>query len=127
MNPIKWLIQWNERRRVRDALLAMPGVDLLVRRVMDKRYGAHHWRVRAGVLEAEVRTEGQGDVWWGPIGPLRDANTRAWLRNGAPLSHAKPPIYSPPAALLKPLENDGFMPPAYVDTTPLNPNQGERK
>lgn len=102
MNPIRWLIQWVERRRTRKALLATPGVDLLVRRVMDERYGVHHWRVRAGVLEAEVQAGGLGDSWWGPIGPLRHASTRAWLRKGAPLSHAKHVDYEPP----------------YVDTIP---------
>lgn len=92
MNIITWLSRWLERRRARKALLATPGVDLLVRRVMDERYGKHNWRVRDDVLEALVIVPGQKEPWWGPIGPLRDRNTRVWLRNGADgVSHAKHP------------------------------------
>lgn len=90
MNVITWMGQWLERRRERKALLATPGVDLLVQRVMDERYGVHHWRVKDGVLEALMVAPWQKEPWWGPIGPLHARNTRIWLRDGASgLSHAK--------------------------------------
>jgi hypothetical protein len=85
-----WIRQWLERRRTRRALLATPGVDLLVRRVMDERYGVHNWRVRDGMLEAHVLLPGSKEPWWGLIGPLHARTTRIWLRDGASgVSHAK--------------------------------------
>ena len=92
MNPITWLSQWLERRRARKELLATPGVDLLVRRVMDGKYGKHNWRVRDGVLEASMVAPWQKEPWWGPIGPLHARRTRLWLRDGASgVSHVKQP------------------------------------
>lgn len=90
MNLIAWVRSLIDRRRARRALLATPGVDLLVRRVMDERYGKHNWRVRDDFLEALVHHRGDTHPHWGLIGPLRSHNTRAWLRNGgSPVSHAK--------------------------------------
>jgi len=87
---IAWIRQWLQRRRTRRALLATPGVDLLVRRVMDERYGVHNWRVRDGMLEAHVLLPGSKEPWWGLIGPLHARTTRIWLREGASgVSHAK--------------------------------------
>jgi len=79
-----------QRYRTRKALLATPGVDLLVRRVMDARYGKHNWRVRDDQLEALVVYPGDRELRWGLIGPLHAHRTRVWLRNGGThLSHAK--------------------------------------
>jgi hypothetical protein len=61
--------------------LATPGVDALVREVMDFRYGKHGWRVHDGMLESHVIEPGHSTPWWGPVGPLRSANTRRWLAN----------------------------------------------
>lgn len=76
---IRYIKRWYERWQTRRALLATPGVDRLVRTVMDKRYGKHGWRVRLGVLEANVTDPMSGQSWWGPIGPLHHAYTRKWL------------------------------------------------
>lgn len=112
MNAVQWLKRWYQRRRVRRELLATPGVDLLVVRVMDSRYGKHGWRVKDGMLEAEVQTHGQGEPWWGLIGPLRGAHTRAWLREGGrppQLSHAK----VPPGVF-------GYYEQNFADTQPMD-------
>jgi len=96
---IAWIRQWLERRRTRHALLATPGVDLLVRRVMDERYGVHNWRVRDGMLEAHVLLPGSKEPWWGLIGPLHARTTRIWLREGASgVSHAKDDDIDAPTA-----------------------------
>lgn len=129
LGPLWQLI---ERQRVRRELLALPGVDDLVRSVMDYRYGKYGWRVKDGILEAEVVTYGQGTPWWGPIGPLREIITRKWLtavwmemkgqRKPEPLSHAKP---TPPPEWK---EGDFYPGPfrpdyyqgSYADTEPLD-------
>ncbi len=117
MSIITRLKQWLERRRVRKALLATPGVDLLVRRVMDERYGEHNWRVRDGMLEALMIAPWQKEPWWGPIGPLHARNTRIWLRDGAGiLSHAKLAPYK-----IEPPEDqaeEGYYTRQYADTEP---------
>lgn len=69
---------WLERRRVRRALLAQPGVDRLLRRVMDGRYGKHNWRINDGVLEVKVSDPGRR-LWWGAIGFVQAPETRDWL------------------------------------------------
>lgn len=91
MNLIANIRAAYQRYRERKALLATPGVDLMVRRFMDARYGKHNWRVRDDMLEARVMYPGTRELQWGLIGPLRAHRTRVWIRNGgAPLSHAKP-------------------------------------
>lgn len=118
MNIIKWVMQWFERRRARRELLATPGVDLLVQRVMDERYGKHGWRVRDGYLEASVQSWGQGASWWGTIGLLHDPNTRNWLRAGgrpAEVSHAKEAPYK-----IEPPTEEGYYGRYYADTEPLD-------
>lgn len=120
MNIIKWVMQWFERRRARRELLATPGVDLLVVRVMDARYGKHHWRVKEGKLEAEVQINGQGAPWWGLIGPLHDPNVRVWLRAGGRpegLSHAKDAPYK-----IEPPTEEGYYGRYYADTQPGEPS-----
>ena len=91
----KWFIslgplrEWRERRHARRLTLATPGVDKLVRDVMDARYGKYGWRVENGLLQAQVQEQG-GRPWWGLIGPIRGAHTRRWLTDiWAELSHAK--------------------------------------
>lgn len=123
MNIIRWVMRWFERRRVRRELLATPGVDLLVQRVMDERYGMHHWRVRDGMLEAEVQTHGQGTPWWGLIGPLHGEHTRAWLRAGGrppEVSHAK--HAEAPYKIEPPDTERGYYADAYADTQPGEPS-----
>ncbi len=75
------LTAWRARRQARKALLATPGVDALVREVMDFRYGKTGWRVNEGNLEALVTQPGHNKPWWGLVGPIRNANTRRWLAN----------------------------------------------
>ena len=105
IRDVRVLVQWLERRRTRRALLETPGVDLLVRRVMDERYGKHNWRVRDDMLEALVILPGQKEPWWGPIGPLHARTTRIWLRDGASgVSHAKLPDDLPCTRAPEPLE-----------------------
>lgn len=139
MNIIKWVMQWFKRRRVRRELLAAPGVDLLVQRVMDARFGKHHWRVSRDpygrishdMLEAEVQILGQGTPWWGLIGPLHAENTRAWLRAGGKppeVSHAKPYGAGDHFADTEPPDQEGWydeppdvdIEPLDVDTEPLD-------
>lgn len=128
MSPLAWLRQWLERQRARRELLATPGVDLLVRRVMDERYGKHHWRVKDGVLEALMVAPWQKEPWWGPIGPLHARNTRIWLRDGASgLSHAKVPEAP---YKLEPVEvptEDGYYAQQYADTEPAEDGNKEQK
>ncbi len=124
---LKWIMRlgplhaWIERRRVRRELLAHPGVDHLVRSVMDMRYGKHCWRVKDDMLEAQVVTHGQGAPWWGPIGPLRNITTRKWLtgvwmeHKGHQVSHAKLPE---PFPYVGPDDEAGFYQGNYADTEP---------
>lgn len=115
MSALDWLREWLERRRARRALLATPGVDLLVRRVMDQRYGKHNWRVRDGILEASMVAPWQKEPWWGPIGPIHARNTRIWLRDGG-LSHAKVP--NAPYKIESPTTEEGYYAQQYADTQP---------
>lgn len=115
---------WLERRRVRREMLALPGVDDLVRDVMDKRYGKYGWRVSwtgrsdEFILEASVIPYGGGTPYWGPIGPLTSIHTRKWLASmwmsevrgvKTAVSHAKDAPYK-----LEPPEQ----PDPYADTQP---------
>lgn len=130
------LIQWRDRRRTRRQLLATPGVDHLVRSVMDMRYGKYGWRVIDDMLMARVQSHGQGLPWWGPIGPLRSIHTRKWLTAAwmehkgikkEEVSHAKVPSLdaSEPSAPGKNLFYSGPFEPdyyqrSYDDTEPLD-------
>lgn len=117
--------QWRKRRYTRRELLATPGVDRLVRTVMDQRYGKYGWRVRDGVLEAEVQTLGASNSWWGPIGALKDYNTRKWLmaqyvREPKPpgeVSHAK---HAEAPYKIEPPTERQYYAQHYADTEPLD-------
>lgn len=113
------LMRWRQRRNVRRVLLTTPGVDHLVRSVMDMRYGKYGWRVTNDMLEAEVASAGQGAPWWGPIGPLRSINTRKWLTSvwmeHKGLSHAK---LDQKQTVRMPVE--GHYETHYLDTHPLD-------
>lgn len=127
---IKWHLQlgplraWIDRRRTRKALLVTPGVDRLVREVMDYRYGKHAWRVQNGILEALVQSSGQGDAWWGPIGPIRAQATRMWLANARlDMQGVRQQDHHPPEApyKLEPLQGQterNYYDHNYVDTEP---------
>lgn len=118
MNALLWLRTWLARRRDRKRLLATPGVDWLVQRVMDKRYGRHHWRVMHGQLEALVCERG-GRPMWGLIGPLNSPTLRSWLlnvhvgNNPSPLRDIQPSEYDEAA--------DG------PDTVPWDAEKGEAR
>lgn len=130
--PLTWYRERQERRRVRAELLATPGVDDVVREVMDLRYGIGNWRVTDGMVESRVQSAGQGVAWWGPIGRLGTIETSNWfaarwceLRGLDPpeVSHAKVPdpswtpgeqadhLYSGPY-------DEGFYRRSYADTEP---------
>lgn len=130
VNRVMWWLrlgpffEWRDRRRVRQALLDTPGVDRLVREVMDAKYGKHAWRVRDGNLEAMVQSEGQGSAWWGLIGPLRSRNTRSWLANmsldlnGVGQSENKPA--EAPYKIESPVVRSSPYWGAYQDTIPTD-------
>lgn len=124
---IKWYAtlgafrEWRQRRARRRALLTTPGVDHLVRTVMDMRYGKYGWRVSVDMLEARVVTHGQGVPWWGPIGPLRSINTRKWLTSvwmehkGI---HTPRPATSAPSLDASEPASHGYYDQNYADTEP---------
>lgn len=67
-----------EQHAMREATLAHVGVDRIVRRTMDWRYGRFGWRVQDDMLEV-LATDHAGRVWWGPVGPIIAPETRAWV------------------------------------------------
>lgn len=79
---INWINYRRDRAALRRALLAMPGVDDLIVRAMDKRYGAHNWDVVSSFDSAEpmlvAKVRGPAGEYWGPIGPLTAERTRGW-------------------------------------------------
>ncbi len=116
--------EWRDRQRTRKSLLATPGVDRLVRTVMDYRYGRHAWRVHNENLEALVKSNGQGESWWGLIGPLRSHHTRSWLANvSLDMNGVRQQDRHPPEApyKLEPAQDQTekrYYADAYADTEP---------
>lgn len=128
MNLLKQWTEFWRRRRVRRELLDTPGVDLLVQRVMDAKYGKHGWRVSFEertdllILEALVTPEGSSQPIWGMIGPLESLETRAWLRAGGrppEVSHAKlAPYKIEPPLSHEGVAEEGYYFHSYADTQP---------
>lgn len=66
------------QRLQRERTIAHVGVDRIVRRTMDWRYGRYGWRVHNDMLEV-LAIDHAGQQWWGPVGPIIAPETRAWI------------------------------------------------